>query len=66
MEGIENVYASIYFVSKHRVKMIFLDVSELGHLGGPGRTVANETSEIVKVTSSGQTYYYCGRRTGEA
>lgn len=31
--------------------MIFLDVSELGSVGGPGKTVANETSEIIKVIS---------------
>lgn len=50
-EQTENVYAIIYFVSKDRVKMIFLDVWELGSVGGPGKTVANETSEIIKVIS---------------
>lgn len=50
-EQTENVYAIIYFVSKDGVKMIFLDVWELGSVGGPGKTVANETSEIIKVIS---------------
>lgn len=42
--------------------MIFLDVSELGSVGGPGKTVANETSEIIKVIS----VLCCGCMTREA